>query len=265
MTPMGIITVFLSFVSADKKLRIFNLNTWAATYYDQGTTDPDFDVRLAKQEYIEFMTQNYPNPDLLATIDLLPDDIINKVINPAKDKKIRLEALCDHLNDENYDVVFLQEIWYEKDHDFMSQCTDHHYEASEFTSHCGKPTTRYLVCDGLMTLVRRRAYDFHRVPGITLVKGDHRMETKLPLYHEYFLSRKALVHDAKINGIEVRLVNLQLSAFFNNPEQNRELRRGQAEMVCEKLACKNGHYDLLVLGMSMNDLPSKFEPFMENI
>ena len=55
------------------------------------------------------------------------------------------------------------------------------------------------------------------------------------------------------------LVNVQLASFFDDPEQqNRVLRRQQAELICEKLACKNGHYDLLILGMSMNDIPSKF-------
>ena len=206
------------------------------------------------------MSENYPNSLLLETIDLLPEETINAIINPAKAKKIRLEALCQHLNDENYDVVFLQEIWYEKDHEFLCQCTDHHYEASDFSKHCGKPeNSAFLICDGLMTLVRRRAHDFDQLSGISLVNGDHESETILPLYNEYFLKRKALVHDAKINGIEVRLVNVQLASFFDDPEQqNRVLRRQQAELICEKLACKNGHYDLLILGMSMNDIPSKF-------
>ena len=44
--------IFFVAVSADKKLTIFNLNAWAATFYDQGNSDPDFDVIEAKQEYV---------------------------------------------------------------------------------------------------------------------------------------------------------------------------------------------------------------------
>ena len=48
------------------------------------------------------------------------------------------------------------------------------------------------------------------------------------------------------------------NSFFDDPEQlNRVWRRQQAELICEKLECKNGHYDLLLLGMNMNDVPSE--------
>ncbi len=37
-----------------------------------------------------------------------------------------------YFSEEKLDVVFLQEVWYEKDYDFLSNCTKDNYHISNY-------------------------------------------------------------------------------------------------------------------------------------
>ena len=68
---------------------------------------------------------------------LVPEQLI-AMLNPAKKKKERLEALCDHVKANSFDVVFLQEVWFKKDYDRLKTClAGENYEFSNFDSECG--------------------------------------------------------------------------------------------------------------------------------
>ena len=68
---------------------------------------------------------------------LLPEQLI-AMLNPAKKKKERLEAICDHVKANSFDVVFLQEVWFKKDYDRLKTClAGESYEFSSFDSECG--------------------------------------------------------------------------------------------------------------------------------
>jgi len=60
------------------------------------------------------------------------DVLTPEQINPSQKKEERLNALCNFLNQEKFDVVFLQELWYKKDHDFVAECTKQNYHCSKY-------------------------------------------------------------------------------------------------------------------------------------
>ena len=68
----------------------------------------------------------------------VPQNRLIKMLNPARKKKERFEAICQHLKDNDFDVVFLQEVWFEKDYEFLKECLNGTgYKFSNFDSECG--------------------------------------------------------------------------------------------------------------------------------
>ena len=43
-----------------------------------------------------------------------------------------LRLFCVHCSDEDFDVVFLQEVWYERDFDFLGKCAEQKYFISDY-------------------------------------------------------------------------------------------------------------------------------------
>ena len=82
----------------------------------------------------------YPNPAMIAFLKSLlsfqPTTWI-EMLNYARKKKKRFEAICNHLKTNRFDVVFLQEVWFKKDYDRLKTCLEGIYEFSNFDSECG--------------------------------------------------------------------------------------------------------------------------------
>ena len=73
---------------------------------------------------------------------LVPNRLI-AMLNPARKKKERLEAICNHVKANSFDIVFLQEVWFKKDYDRLKTClVGENYEFSSFDSECGKNPVR---------------------------------------------------------------------------------------------------------------------------
>ena len=84
------------------------------------------------------MSDNYPNPKMIDMIRKVPQKHLTEMLNPARKKKERFEAICQHLKNNEFDVVFLQEVWFKQDYEFLKMClsgTD--YSFSNFDSECG--------------------------------------------------------------------------------------------------------------------------------
>ena len=97
-----------------------------------------YDVATIKQEIAQFLGQNYPNQRLLGMLPFIQGTQLIEQINPARKKRVRFEALCEHLRKYVPDVVFLQEIWYQKDYDFLQNCLDGSgFYFSKFDPTCG--------------------------------------------------------------------------------------------------------------------------------
>ena len=71
------------------------------------------------------------------------------MLNYARKKKERFEAICHHLKTNRFDVVFLQEVWFKKDYDRLKTCLEgENYEFSNFDSECGTNPVRqhFIAC-----------------------------------------------------------------------------------------------------------------------
>ena len=79
----------------------------------------------------------------------------------------------------------------------------------------------------------------------------------LDLYSEYLIKRKALITEVKVKGLKLGLINLHLSPYSTDPDQNRLLRMEQATQVCNFVQSKGKKWSLTIIGMDMNDFPSQ--------
>jgi len=244
------------------KLKVFNLNTWGSSYFEDlpiPSNEEPYDVESIRHTLIEYMNASYPNPYLLPLLQILPNTTAIGLLNEARNKRERFDALCKHLKENSFDVIFLQEVWFKKDYRGIKKCTKKQYQITKFDKECGRlnPMT-FLECSGLVTLVRKPKKLEQKM--ITLPKGsDFANLTDVTLYGEYFLTRKALVVDTKISGGKdwIRLINLHLTPYHLSKEENRELRTQQAQYVCKKVIKNNNQkkWKLAIVGMDMNDAP----------
>ena len=106
-----------------------------------------FNLTSAIQSYIDFaekLHQNQDNFELFLKfgkvtiganllnginnfIKFIDHDSLIQILNPAKKKKERLNAIGNYVNDNDFDVVFLQEIWYKHDHEYIKKQTKKNY------------------------------------------------------------------------------------------------------------------------------------------
>jgi len=275
----GLISKFCSKPKNKLNLNIFNVNVWALSYFDDlpiPSTSEAFDVDSVRETLTEYLNESYPNPLLLPVLLGLEDASLIGLLNSAKKKQERLSTLCDHIMDQEFDVVFMQEVWFKNDYKFLKQCTRPKYRITEFDKECGRlnPMTA-LECSGLVTLVKRSKKSKLKQKFITIPKGtDFASITDPELYGEYIITRKALIVDTKIpakkfkKGVPLRFINTHLTPYNTDMEQNRQLRIQQAEFICDK-ALKTRlqgkrKWAWAILGMDMNDIPgdSVYEIFM---
>ena len=195
-----------------------------------------------------------------------------QMLNPARKKKERFEAICNHLKTNRFDVVFLQEVWFQKDYDRLKSCLeDENYEFSNFDSECGaNPVRQHFIackvsklneynfqmsvsnCSGLITLSK---FKLRKEQTASLPKGEDYLTYNkiedLTLYSEFGINRKILMHDILVaKGLKIRLIN----THFNPYEEFRQLRGKQAREVKRSLG-KKGDFDVAILALDMNDCP----------
>ena len=178
------------FLCQNATLNIFNLNTWAVSYFDdfpiqEKETSPNisedfeaksfnldfeakpFNLTSAVQSYLTFGEEFFRNQGFVSVFKFksivrllklfIQNNSLVQLLNPALKKKERLDALCDHLNENDFHVVFLQEIWYKHDYEFIKEQTGKDYLITKFDPQCGStnPMT-VLECSGLVTLVAKK-------------------------------------------------------------------------------------------------------------
>ena len=127
------------------ELTVFNLNTLGTSYFDdEPTLDQNYDISSVKKDYVTYLEQNCPNKLLLGLFKLAPAKQMIGLMNPAKKKLERFQGICQHLKNTVPDVVFLQEVWYKKDYDFLKNCLkDYGFHFSEFDPMCGSNPVSY--------------------------------------------------------------------------------------------------------------------------
>jgi len=79
-------------------------------------------------------------------------------------------------------------------------------------------------------------------------------EVSLELWIDHLASRKVLLNDIEVGGCRFRLVNTHLSPYDDAIVQKRDVRIEQTNTLITALGC---HWDFVILGMDMNDVPSK--------
>jgi len=259
-------------------LSVFNANIWGLTYFADEpipSSEENYDIDSVKQSNIDYMTNYYPNPFLLSMSGLIPGGMLIEIMNPSRKKKERLSTLCDHLINNNYDVVFLQEIWFIDDYEFLKLCTATKYQITKFDEECGRlnPMTP-LECSGLVTLVTISKTTKLETEFISIPKGTDFATIQDPLlYVDYALNRKALIVDTKLyggkllNGVPVRFINTHLTPYHKNITERRDIRTQQAKFICDNAlrSEKKPNWGWTIFGLDMNDIPgenSVYQTFM---
>ena len=178
------------FLCQNATLNVFNLNTWAVSYFDDFPTQEKetfpkisegfeakpsnldsevkpFNLTSAVESYLKFGEEFFRKQGFVSFLtfkailrlfqSFIQNDSLLQILNPALKKKERLDALCDHLNKNDFHVVFLQEIWYKHDYEFIKERTGKNYLITKFDPQCGStnPMT-VLECSGLVTLIAKK-------------------------------------------------------------------------------------------------------------
>ena len=106
-------------------------------------------------------------------------------------------------------------------------------------------------CSGLMTLSK---FKLRKERTASLPKGKDYLTynsfSDVTFYAEFGINRKILMHDIKVNGVRIRLINTHFSPY----EEFRQLRRKQAQEVKRNFD-KKGNFDVAILALDMNDPP----------
>ena len=128
------------------EFELFNLNAWGSSPFN------DVPTAQEEKEYREFV-----GPALNeATGYELPNWYMNERVNGlAVNKTNRLNALISLINERNFPVVTLQEIYFKADYDLIVNGLPN-YRASDYNT-CGDGPTEDITyiptnCDGLLTL-----------------------------------------------------------------------------------------------------------------
>ena len=79
-----------------KMLKIFSLNTWFLTYFDDNSEN--YDIENVKKAYINHLEATYPNQLFQLLLQSANNEFLIPLLNPSKAKETRIEALCQHLN-----------------------------------------------------------------------------------------------------------------------------------------------------------------------
>ena len=202
----------------------------------------------------------------------VPQNRLIKMLNPARKKKERFEAICQHLKDNDFDVVFLQEVWFEKDYEFLKECLNGTgYTFSNCDSECGTNSVMLSLffksisffhnvdfqmslvgCSGLVTMSR---YQLSNEMTSPLPKGELYTTLSKPedlmSYIQFGIQRKVLIHDLFVDDVcTIRLVN----THFSPSDTFSALRERQAREVIRNLDTTT-KYNMTVLGMDLNDEP----------
>ena len=86
-----------------------------------------------------------------------------------------------------------------------------------------------LNCSGLLSLSQFPLED--EFWG-NLRKGkDYATLTNPALYLEFAIMRKALVHNIKVNGTSIDIINTHLTPYYKDETENRALRKRQANDI----------------------------------
>ena len=106
-------------------------------------------------------------------------------------------------------------------------------------------------CSGLMTISK---FKLRKERTASLPKGKDYLTynsfSDVTFYAEFGINRKILMHDIKVNGVRIRLINTHFSPY----EEFRQLRRKQAREVKRNFD-KKGNFDVAILALDMNDPP----------
>ena len=106
-----------------------------------------------------------------------------------------------------------------------------------------------LNCSGLVSLSQFPLKD--EFWGNLRKGNDYATLASVPLYLEFAIARKALVHNIKVNGTSIDIINTHLTPYYKDETENRALRKRQANDI--RKIVKGRKYDLAILGMDMND------------
>jgi len=256
------------------KLDVFNQNVWGLSYFDDfpmpSASEP-FDVSSARQSLLGYLNGSYPNPVLIPMFQGLDDARLIGLLNSARKKQERLDALCEHLIEQEFDVAFMQEVWFKDDYNFLKNCTALKYHISKFDEECGRLNEMtVLECSGLVTLVKRSKESKLKETFIAIPKGNDFATISDPaLYGDgYISSRKALIVDAMISEVPLRLINTHLTPYNSDFEQNRQLRTQQADFICNEALQMKREQNWLwaIFGLDMNEVPgdnSVYQTFLD--
>lgn len=174
----------------------------------------------------------------------------------SEDTTERVEALAKHLTEENYDVVFIQELWYNKDfHQIKNTLPYSTNYGSPYSKKCPSIPSdkRYLVqplpvdCNGLTILSRTSLED----TSFKLYK--HRVRAEIA---EYFARRGVLRTRTVIEGHKVSLLNTHLATWHTDYESDySSVRVAQAEELIAVARVEEEWADLVIVAGDMNATP----------
>ena len=167
------------------EFELFNLNAWGSSPFNDAPTAQE------EKEYREFV-----RPALRrATLREIPNWYMNELVNGlAVNKANRLNALISLINERNFHVVTLQEIYFKADYDLIVNGLPN-YRASDYNT-CGRGPTEDITfiplnCNGLLTLTLDTLNSESTYTAFTTISRVDDSTDDL----SYLLNMLELVHD----------------------------------------------------------------------
>ena len=128
-----------------------------------------------------------------------------------------------------------------------------------------------LIAKNVSKVPKKRIFRYVKLP----TAANFATEKNPFLYVNNLVTRKALIGNLKvkniwaniishnldaflcsqINGLKYSLINGHLSPYQNDRREHAELRLQQAETICQHVEETEEQWDVLVIGMDMNDIP----------
>ena len=181
----------------------------------------------------------------------------------AEEKQVRMSAIADFINKTEYDVVLIQEAWYNKDYQILKDTLPY----SSFYGALGSllcPPSRNnqsfytqllpLDCHGLMILSNHKILNMENIF----------FKDRIPKLRESFVMRGALdvtlnvskVVAGETKTLKVSAINTHLATWYSDSEELwTSVREKQADDVLTLIAAQMKHSDLVILAGDLNSTP----------
>lgn len=176
----------------------------------------------------------------------------------AEDKDDRIIAIAEHLSDADYDLMFVQELWYYEDFQILK-------DKFPYATFFGTPFS--LTCPSVPHNLKYFQPQTADCNGLTMLSKTLLTDVKFTdftdrirapeAWRELFGRRGILRTRTVIGGVKVSLINVHLATWYSDTENKwSSVREEQAEQVVGVVREEEDDADLVILAGDLNSTPS---------